>query len=55
MIPVLLRFLRDPAHRDALRAANGVHLDVELGRDVALTACLVVCTFVVIGVALSGC
>jgi hypothetical protein len=55
VIPVLLRFLRDQAHRDALRSANGVNVQHEVATSIALTAAVVVCAFVVLGAALAGC
>jgi hypothetical protein len=47
--------LRDPAHRDALRAANGVHLGQDAATSIAIAAAVVVCAVVVAVVALDGC
>jgi hypothetical protein len=55
VIPVLLRILRDPAHRDALRSANGAHLGHEAATTIAIAAAVVVCAVVVAVVALDGC
>jgi len=55
MIPVLLRFVRDPAHRDALRSANGVNLGAEWATSVALVALPVVCLVAVLAILVTGC
>lgn len=48
MIPVLLCFLRDPAHRDALRSANGVNLGAELATSIAWAVLPAVCFLAVL-------
>lgn len=50
MIPVLLRFLRDPAHRDALRSANGVNVEHERATSIAWAALSVLLLIVVLAV-----
>ncbi len=55
MIPVLLRFIRDNSHRDAIRSARGANLGAEAATSIAITSAVVVCAFVVIGAAISGC
>ena len=54
MVPVLLRFLRDEAHRDALRSANGANLDAERATMVAWVALPVVCAAIVVAILFVG-
>lgn len=53
MIPVLLRFLRDPAHREALRSANGANLEAERATSIALLVLPAVC-FVALLILVTG-
>jgi hypothetical protein len=55
MIPVLLRMLRDPAHRDALRAADGANLGHEAATTIAWCILGVMLAAVLFAVAASGC
>lgn len=52
MIPVLLGRTRE--HRDAIRSADGVNLEAELARDVALVVLPLVLLVVVIAILLTG-
>lgn len=54
MIPVLLRFLRDPAHREALRSANGVNLGAERATSIALVVLPAVLLVVVLVILATG-